>query len=114
MARRLVSLSALLVVALPIPARAAGRCPEVLAALEGQIIDAVCFESPDLTTANGLPPPAGPTTPANNSLPGLPLFAFTPTTDRGVISPDPPDRTPIARAVPAIQVQGRLADDPTG
>jgi hypothetical protein len=114
MTRRLVSLSALLVVALPIPARAAGRCPEVLAALEGQILDAVCFESPDLTTANALPPPAGPTTPDNNSLPPWPPFAFTPTTDRGVISPDPPDRTPIAGVVPGIQIQARLADDPTG
>lgn len=108
MTRRALTLSALLVAALPIPARAAGRCPEVLAALEGRIADAICFESPDLTT-NGAA-----TTPANNSLPGLPPFAFTPQTDRGVISPDPPDRTPIAGAVPGIQIQARLADDPTG
>ncbi len=114
MTRLAFALPALLALAFPAPAPAAGRCPEVLAALEGQILDAVCFESPDLTTNNALPPPAGPTTPANNSLPGWPLFAFTPTTDRGVISPDPPDRTPITKAVPGIQVQGRVADDPTG
>ncbi|HZY05724.1 MAG TPA: 3-hydroxybutyrate oligomer hydrolase family protein, partial [Anaeromyxobacteraceae bacterium] len=105
----------LLLSAVPLSAIAAGRCPEVLAALEGRIADAVCFESPDLTTNNALPPPSGPTTPANNALtPPLPLFAFTPQTDRGVISPDPPDRTPIVKAVPGLQVQGRLADDPTG
>ncbi|HET6923910.1 MAG TPA: 3-hydroxybutyrate oligomer hydrolase family protein [Anaeromyxobacteraceae bacterium] len=113
MTRHLAALSALLAI-VPIPSTAAGRCPEVLAALEGRIADAVCFESPDLTTNNALPPPSGPTTPANNSLPGLPVLAFTPTSDRGVISPDPPDRTPIAGAVPGIQIQARLAGDPTG
>jgi len=82
--------------------------------LAGQAADVVCFESPDLTTKNTTPPPTGPTTPANNSLPGLPAFAFTPITDRAVISPDPPNTTPITKAVPGIQVQGRFADDPTG
>ncbi len=89
-------------------------CPEILDFLSGKAADVVCFESPDLTTNNVNPPPTGPTTPANNSLPGLPLFAFTPITDRGVISPDPPDRTPITKEVPGIQVQGRFGDDPTG
>jgi hypothetical protein len=114
MTRRALILSALLVAAFPVPVLAAGRCPAVLAALEGRIADPVCFESPDLTTNNALAPPAGPTTPANDSLQGLKPFAFTPTTDRGVISPNPPDRTPITKAVPGIQVQGRVADDPTG
>jgi hypothetical protein len=89
-------------------------CPEILDFLTGKAADVVCFESPDLTTNNVNPPPTGPTTPANNSLPGFPPFAFTPITDRGVISPDPPDRTPITTVVPGIQVQGRFADDATG
>ncbi len=96
------------------PVRAWAGCQEVLDRLGDEVADVVCFESPDLTTTNITPPPTGPTTPANNSLPGLPLFAFTPQTDRNVISPDPPDRTPITKAVPGIQVQGRFADDPTG
>ncbi len=85
-----------------------GRCREIIHRLADDVADVACFESPDLTTNN----PA--TTPANDSIPGLPPFAFTPQTDRNVISPDPPDRTPITRAVPGIQVQGRFADDPTG
>jgi len=72
------------------------------------LADATCTESTDLTTAN----PA--TTPANNSLPGLPPFAFTPQTDRGVISPNPPNRTPITKAVPGLQLNARIASDPTG
>jgi dienelactone hydrolase len=83
-------------------------CPQILAALGGRIADASCVDSPDLTTAN----PA--TTPADNSIAGLPTGAFTPTTDRNVISPSAPDRTPITRAVPGIQIAGRFADDPAG
>jgi hypothetical protein len=89
-------------------ARAHAGCPEVLAALGDRVVGASCVQSADLTTNN----PA--TTPANNSIAGLPAGAFTPVTDRGVISPDPPDRTPIARAVPGLQVTGQFADDPTG
>src|SRR6266853_1726017 len=76
-------------------------CPRLLAA-------ATCVQSADLTTNN----PA--TTPANNSIPGLPAFAFTPQTDRNVISPDPPNRTPITKAVPGLQIDAYFADDPTG
>lgn len=97
-----------------VPAVAGDGCSEIVQKLGNLVADVVCFNSPDLTTTNMLLPPSGPTTPANNSLPGLPLFAFTPITDRGVISPDPPNRTPITKAVPGIQVQGRFADDPTG
>lgn len=111
---RLAAAASLVAVALPPSALADGRCQDVLAALADRTVDAICFESPDLTTANALPPPSRPTTPANNSIPGLPPFAFTPQTDRGVISPDPPDRTPIVKAVPGIQIEARLADDPTG
>lgn len=90
------------------PAVAHADCQAVLAALGDRVADATCVDSPDLTTNN----PA--TTPADNSLPGLPAGAFTPTTDRNVISPDAPDRTPITHAVPGIQVNGRFAGDPTG
>src|SRR5574341_192466 len=104
-----VGLLALLFVV--VPGRGWAGCPELLAFLADKAADVVCFESPDLPTNNVGSPP---TTPANNSLPGLAPFAFTPQTDRGVISPDPPDRTPITKAVPGIQVQGRFANDPTG
>ena len=93
------------------PAAAASRCDQLLARLGNQVVnaaDATCFESPDLTTANPN------TTPADNSLPGLPAFAFTPQTDRSVISPSPPNRTPITKAVPGIQLDARISDDSTG
>src|SRR5262245_51785417 len=79
------------------PAPGAGRCDQLLTRLGAAIADAVCFESADLTTNN----PA--TTPLDNSLPGLPQFAFTPQTDRAVISPPPGSRTPITKIVPGIQ-----------
>ena len=80
----------------------------MLQALGNQLADATCFASADLTTNNPL------TTPADNSLPGLPAFAFTPTTDRAVISPSAGKRTPITKAVPGLQIDGRIASDPTG
>ena len=93
---------------IPFSAGAATRCEQVLQAFGNLLADATCFESTDLTTNNPL------TTPANNSIPTLPAFAFTPQTDRNVISPNPPNRTPITKAVPGIQVGGYFADDPTG
>jgi len=89
-------------------ASAATRCDVVLAAFGTQLVDATCFESTDLTTNN----PA--TTPANNAISSLPLFAFTPQTDRAVIAPDAANKTPITKAVPGIQLDARFADDPTG
>jgi len=41
-------------------------------------------------------------------------FAFTPQTDRSVISPSPPNRTPITKTVPGVQLDARIADDPAG
>jgi len=79
-------------------AAAASRCDRLLGLLGHQIADASCADSTDLTTNN----PA--TTPANDSLAGLPSFAFTPQTDRNVISPNPPNRTPVTKAVPGIQL----------
>jgi 3HB-oligomer hydrolase (3HBOH) len=98
-------------VILVIPAVAAAGCAEVEAVLAGRAVDVVCFESPDLTTNNTSGPPTGPTTPGDNSLPGLPVGAFTPQTDRAIVTDVP---TPIAKAVPGLQVQGRFADDPAG
>jgi hypothetical protein len=86
-------------------------CDALVTFLSDRAVDVVCFESEDLTTNNEDPPRPMPTTPPDNSIAGRPAFAFTPRTDRTVISPDPPDRTPISRAVPGIQVQGFFADD---
>jgi hypothetical protein len=62
-------------------AGASTRCDEVLKKIGKDLADATCFESTDLTTNN----PA--TTPANNSIASLPSGAFTPITDRSVITP---------------------------
>jgi hypothetical protein len=92
-------------------AAAAPRCDRLLARLANQLVngpDTTCFESFDLTTGNP------DTTPADNSLSGLPAGAFTPTFDRTVISPDPPNRTPITKKVPGVQLDARIASDPAG
>src|ERR1044071_5185977 len=82
-------------------------CAAVLSARSRDLVDATCFVSTDLTTNNDQ------TTPQNNSIPGLPALAFTPRTDRDVISPNAPEHTPISKAVPGLQVQARIAGDPT-
>ena len=87
-------------------ARAGTTCTDVLRAIGKELADPNCFESADLTTKN----PA--TTPANNSIAGLPPFAFTPQTDRAVISPATP--TPVTKMVPGLQIQARIASDPKG
>jgi len=86
----------------------ASRCTDLALAFGSQLADVQCFESTDLTTNN----PA--TTPANDSLAGLPAFAFTPITDRSVIAPAAGQRTPISKAVPGIQLNARIASDPSG
>jgi hypothetical protein len=98
---------ALAALAVAAPA-SASRCSDLTQQFGALLADVVCVESADLTTAN----PA--TTPANNSLAGLPAFAFTPQTDRSVIAPDPAHRTPITAAVPGVQLNARIASDPTG
>ncbi|MEP6996936.1 MAG: hypothetical protein ABI900_04770, partial [Betaproteobacteria bacterium] len=95
-------------VLLALPALAATRCEQVLGTFGKQLADATCLETTDLTTANAQ------TTPANNSLPGLPALAFTPITDRGVIAPSAGKRKPITIAVPGVQINGRIASDTTG
>lgn len=87
---------------------AATRCDHLLEQLKARIAEATCSDSTDLTTAN----PA--TTPADNSLPGLPPFAFTPQIDRNTIAPPNGSRTPITKAVPGMQIQARIAGDPLG
>src|SRR6185503_7069796 len=84
------------------------RCEEVLKKIGKELADVHCFESTDLTT-NGAQ-----TTPANNSIPTLPAFAFTPVTDRGVIAPSAGKRPPITKVVPGVQIDARIASDPTG
>ena len=98
--------TAALLLALPLSAQAKLTCADVVKALAKDLTDVTCFASTDLTTNNEQ------TTPANNSIPGLPPFAFTPRTDREVISPNAPERTPITKAVPGLQVQARIASDP--
>ena len=98
----------LLLLLLPFSARAGVTCADVLKALGSRLADPDCFQSTDLTTANPL------TTPADNSLPGLPRFAFIPTTDRDVIAPSAGKRPPITKAVPGLQLNARIASDPTG
>jgi hypothetical protein len=105
---RLILLAVAIAVSGGLSAEDAGQCDRLVPRLASQIIEAICSESFDLTTDN----PA--TTRQNNSLPGLPAFAFTPQTDREVISPNPPNRTPITKAVPGIQLDGRIAGDTTG
>jgi hypothetical protein len=100
--------AALVAASLPQLASAArqGRCAEITRALADALTEIECFESADLTTNGPL------TTPPNDSLAGFPPFAFTPQTDRATISPSPPNRTAVAGAVPGIQLEARLADDP--
>ncbi len=93
---------------IPCAVHAAVTCAVVLTAFGSLLADAECTPSADLTTTN----PA--TTPTNNSLPGLPPFAFTPQTDRGVIAPSAGKRTPVTKVVPGLQLTARIASDPTG
>src|SRR5712692_12119786 len=102
---RICGAAALLLV-VPFSARAGLNCADLLKALAKDLVDPTCAVSADLTTKN----PA--TTPANNSIAGLPPFAFTPRTDRAVISPATP--TPVTKMVPGLQIQARIATDPKG
>jgi hypothetical protein len=97
---------AVLLSAVSISAYAKVTCEDVLKALRKDLADVTCFVSTDLTTNNEQ------TTPLNNSNLTLPPLAFTPRTDREVISPNSPDRTPIKKAVPGLQIQARIAGDP--
>src|SRR5712664_409755 len=103
-----IRFAVLLLLLLPFSARAGMTCEDVRKALGNRLADINCFVSKDLTTNNLL------TTPADNSLPGLPRFAFTPIFDRDVIAPSAGKRPPITKAVPGLQLNARIASDPTG
>jgi hypothetical protein len=106
---RRATIAAAAAVLLSSSAKASSTCADLIARFGDRLADATCFESSDLTTAN----PA--TTPPNNALtPPLAPFAFTPITDRGVIAPSAAKRPPITRAVPGLQLDARIASDPTG
>ena len=92
----------------PLAASASTACEHLLRQFGPALADATCTDSTDLTTTN----PA--TTPANDSVAGLPPFAFTPQTDRATIAPSAGKRAPIAKVVPGLQLDGRIASDPTG
>jgi len=92
----------------PLAASASTACEHLLRQFGGALADATCTDSADLTTTN----PA--TTPANDSIPGLPPFAFTPQTDRATIAPSAGKRAPVTKVVPGLQLDGRIASDPTG
>jgi hypothetical protein len=87
---------------------ASGRCEHVLSEFGNVLLEPVCVESADLTTANVA------TTPGDDAIVALPKSAFTPQADRNTIAPDPPRRTPIVGPVPGIQINGRVAADPRG
>ncbi|MDQ2917018.1 MAG: D-(-)-3-hydroxybutyrate oligomer hydrolase [Pseudomonadota bacterium] len=99
----------------PLVAHAAPSCAALDQLLAGRTTGVVvCFHSDDLRTNNAV------TTPLDNSIlnfadgkpfPGIfgGIGGFTPKTDRGVISNGP---VPTPTAVPGIQVEGWLADDP--
>jgi hypothetical protein len=82
------------------------RCERILKRFGDRLADATCVESQDLTTKNEN------TTPSNDSIPGLPPFAFTPRTDRSTIAPDALNKTPITKVVPGVQINARIASDP--
>ena len=103
-----MSYGAALALLIPLSASAATSCEQALKAIGKDLADVTCFVSTDLTTKN----PA--TTPADNSIAGLPPFAFTPIRDRDVIAPSALKRPPITVAVPGVQIQARIASDPTG
>src|SRR5712671_297194 len=105
-ARGAAALALAFVFAFSASAAQKSRCDRILEKFGALLADATCVESPDLTTTNPN------TTPPNNSIPGLPPFAFTPQTDRSVIAPYVPNRT--TTAVPGVQINARIASDPRG
>ena len=109
-ARTLSPLALVLGLALSCAASASTRCDAVLAALGSALVDATCFDKADLTT-NGDSDVLQPTTPPDNSIVGLPVGAYRPRTDRAVLVNPPNDVTPIAAAVPGLQISGWFASD---
>ncbi|HEX3632092.1 MAG TPA: hypothetical protein VHZ01_06250, partial [Casimicrobiaceae bacterium] len=96
---------AALAMLVPLAAGAATHCDAVLAAFGNKLVGATCFEKGDLTT-NGDLTDVNPTTPMDNSIAGLPVGAYRPRTDRGVLVNPPSDMTAITTAVPGLQISG--------
>src|SRR3989442_8943394 len=96
----------------------ATRCEDLLKRFGDRLAQPACFESQDLTTRNELPGQL--TTPLDNTQVDkdgnpLPAGAWTPRTDRTVIAPDALNRTKFGPdLVPGVQLQARIASDPTG
>jgi hypothetical protein len=89
------------------PHGASDDCAPVIAALPASVANVQCFVSADLTTANAA------TTPADNSISGLPAGAYTPRTDReNIPGVTPGARYPITKIVPGLQISGTFADQP--
>src|SRR5215472_14739496 len=101
------ALAALIIGSAPVSA-APGPCERVLSLIGDRLVDPMCSETADLTTAN----PA--TTPPDNVISTLPASAFMPQTDRDAIAPDPSHRTPIAGPVPGVHINAGIAEDPQG
>src|SRR5260370_5929486 len=81
-----------------------GDCAQPLGGLGKPAANPACTASTDLTTANPQ------TTPADNSIPGLPPGAFTPRADAlQTPSAAPAGRYPITKAVPGLQIAGTMA-----
>ncbi|HEX8011264.1 MAG TPA: 3-hydroxybutyrate oligomer hydrolase family protein [Casimicrobiaceae bacterium] len=95
----------------PFVASASARCDALLAAFAKKLVDATCYDKADLTT-NGDSDVLQPTTPPDNSIPGLPVGAYRPRTDRLVLVNPPSDVTPITTTVPGLQISGWFASDP--
>jgi len=119
---RAACLAALLVPLLAPAAAVADACADLVTALSDRIDpkDTTCSVSTDLTTANAATTPAdlsiddfycvgGTPCPPGSPTKNIPNL-ITPQTDRGVISVL---HAPITGAVPGIQLNGRLLDDPT-
>lgn len=110
--RTVVFAAILIAVLCALPLAAKADCPAILKFLAKKAVGVTCVQSADLRTNNAA------TTPSDNSITtfadGSPLpgrvGAFTPTTDRAVISNGP---APTATVVPGIQVNGWFKDDPS-
>ena len=111
-----------------LPNRSYADCAALQHFLSRYLVDFTCVDSVNLLTGNAdttladnTAPDGTPFTkfadgtdlPAPLVIPGFPAgaFAFVPTTDRSVISIDSPSTSP---AVPGVQADGYLRDDPAG
>jgi hypothetical protein len=89
----------------------ADPCEQLKAAFGDRLDHVDCFVSTDLTTNNERTTPPNPPPLPN----GLPDLSFTPRTDRGVIAARDAKNNPRPTlAIPGVQLNARIATDPTG